>query len=90
MSFEFTPADDRVTESFWAFSIPAHGIRVPFLLVGLVAEPRLAFEQPAINFGQVLLGVRARQVRLGGPTRRACSRAAALHLAAGAVLHCCS
>ena len=53
MVFEYTPAQDATVESFWEFSIPSQRIRVPFLLVGAVSEPRVAFDRPAINFGQV-------------------------------------
>jgi hypothetical protein len=66
MVFEYTPSVDQLSEDFWVFSIPSQGISVPFLLVGLVAEPRVAFDRPAINFGQVQLGVRGKQVRTGG------------------------
>jgi hydrocephalus-inducing protein len=37
------------------FSIPEQRITVPFLLVGLVSEPRVLFDRPAISFGQVLV-----------------------------------
>ncbi len=53
MVFEYTPVVDSVAEAFWTFSIPAQNITVPFLLAGLVAEPRVMFDRPAINFGQV-------------------------------------
>lgn len=52
MVFEYTPLTDCVSESFWVFSIPGQAIHVPFLLVGLVSEPRVMFDVPAINFGQ--------------------------------------
>eukprot|EP00775_Hariotina_reticulata_P008964 gene8964-9139_t len=35
----------------------SQGIVVPFLLVGRVSEPRVSLDRPAINFGQVQLGV---------------------------------
>jgi hydrocephalus-inducing protein len=57
MVFEFTPNADTLCESFWSFSIPSQGIAVPFLLVGRVSEPRVSLDRPAINFGQVQLGV---------------------------------
>ena len=63
MVVEYTPMIDNISESFWTFSIPSQGIRVPFLFVGQVSEPRVAFDRPAINFGQVQLGVRSKQVR---------------------------
>jgi len=60
MAFEYTPADDSLTESFWTFSIPAQSISVPFLLVGLVNEPRVMFDRPSLAFGQVQIGVRGK------------------------------
>lgn len=53
MVFHFTPSVDEAAEAFWTFVIPEQGISVPFLLAGLVAEPRVAFDRPSINFGQV-------------------------------------
>lgn len=53
MVFEYTPSTDEPAEAFWQFSIPEQNIEVPFLLVGLVAEPRVFFDRPNINFGQV-------------------------------------
>lgn len=52
-------------ESFWRFSIPEHKLEVQFLLVGKVAEPRVAFDRPGLNFGKVLVGGRTTEtVRL--------------------------
>ena len=56
MVFEYLPTSDTIAESFWTFRIPEQGIEVPFLVTGLVAEPRVYFDKPAINFGQVLIG----------------------------------
>ncbi|EFJ42226.1 hypothetical protein VOLCADRAFT_67248 [Volvox carteri f. nagariensis] len=56
MVFEYTPTHDAVVESFWRFRIPEQGIEVPFLLVGLVSEPRVVLDRPSINFGQILMG----------------------------------
>jgi hypothetical protein len=70
MVFEYTPSVDSVVESFWSLSIPAQGIVVPFLLVGLVLEPRVAFARPSLGFGQVQLGVTAKQVSLAKEGRK--------------------
>ena len=56
MVFEYTPATDAVVESFWTFRIPEQNIEVPFLLVGLVSEPRVMLDRPSVNFGQILIG----------------------------------
>jgi hypothetical protein len=53
MGFTFTPMVDAPAESFWTFSIPEQNISVPFLLAGLVAEPRVGLDRPSVNFGQV-------------------------------------
>lgn len=37
------------------FRIPEQSITLPFLLVGHVSEPRVAFERPGIAFGQCLV-----------------------------------
>jgi hypothetical protein len=37
-------------------SLCAKAIEVPFLLVGLVSEPRVMLDKPSINFGQILVG----------------------------------
>jgi len=34
--FSFTPSSLHVVESLWEFSIPEHGIKVPFLFVGRI------------------------------------------------------
>jgi hydrocephalus-inducing protein len=36
------------------------GIRVPFVVVGFIVEPRVSFSLPCINFDQVLLGRRSK------------------------------
>eukprot|EP00798_Chlamydomonas_sp_ICE-L_P006741 gene6741-3411_t len=56
MVFEYTPYEDEVAEAFWRFCIPEQNIEVPFLMVGLVTEPRVFFDRPSINFGQTLIG----------------------------------
>ncbi len=38
------------------FTIAQHNISLPFLLVGAVSEPRVAFDAPCVNFGQCLVG----------------------------------
>lgn len=60
MCFEYTPADDTPAEAFWTFSIPSQGITVPFLLAGLVNEPRVMFDRPSLGFGQVQVGVKGK------------------------------
>jgi hydrocephalus-inducing protein len=56
MVFEYVPIADSVAEAFWTFRIPEQNIEVPFLLVGRVSEPRVFFDRPSLNFGQVLIG----------------------------------
>ncbi|KAG2489301.1 hypothetical protein HYH03_012133 [Edaphochlamys debaryana] len=56
MVFEYTPTSDAIVESFWMFRIPEQNIEVPFLLVGLVSEPRVMLDRPSVNFGQILIG----------------------------------
>jgi hydrocephalus-inducing protein len=60
MAFDYTPTNDALTESFWTFSIPSQSIAVPFLLVGLVNEPRVMFDRPSLGFGLVQIGVRGK------------------------------
>ena len=61
MAFEYTPEENGELESIWVFNLPKQGIRVPFLLVGRVIEPRVALDRPALNFGKVILGGKARE-----------------------------
>lgn len=61
MVFEYLPTANVVTEQFWMFRIPEQSIEVMFLLVGNVAEPRVAFDRPALNFEKVLVGGKVTQ-----------------------------
>ena len=61
MAFEYTPEENGELESGWVFCLPRQGIKVPFLLVGRVIEPRVALDRPALNFGKVILGGKARE-----------------------------
>lgn len=60
MAFEFAPQEDALCESFWTFSIPSQNICVPFLIAGLVSEPRVGFDRPSLAFGAVQIGVRGK------------------------------
>jgi hydrocephalus-inducing protein len=62
MVFEFAPLTTDTRESFWRFliMIPTTGtetlkIEEQFLLVGMVQEPCVGFNSPAINFGERLI-----------------------------------
>jgi hydrocephalus-inducing protein len=61
MVFEYTPDSEDIAESFFTFRIVEQGIAVPFLLVGHVVEPSVAFDVASINFGKVLVGSRSRE-----------------------------
>lgn len=39
ISFEYTPQELGLQESFWTFKIPEHKIEIPFVLVGTAEEP---------------------------------------------------
>ncbi|KAI8909684.1 hypothetical protein EDD86DRAFT_206048, partial [Gorgonomyces haynaldii] len=54
--FEFMPETIDVRESLWQFSIPEHGIRIPFLLVGFSTEPSVYLNTSSLNFKAVLVG----------------------------------
>lgn len=56
MVFEYLPQTDNVSEQFWMFRIPEQNIELLFVLVGNVAEPRVSFDRPALNFEKVLVG----------------------------------
>lgn len=56
MGFDYTPNKHDLVENFWTFKIPELGISVPFLMVGSVVKPDLAFDTQTINFGRVLVG----------------------------------
>ena len=56
ISFDFTPSQLGIVESFWRFTIPEQNILVPFLLVGDAKEPAVATDRSHINFKSLLLG----------------------------------
>lgn len=63
--FEYTPELLDLVESMWTFSIPDHGISVPFLLVGHASEPNVFMERNSLNFKALLVGHQAKDtVRL--------------------------
>jgi len=61
MVFEYTPDSEDIAESFFTFRIVEQEIAVPFMLVGHVVEPAVAFDVASINFGKVLVGSRSRE-----------------------------
>ena len=54
--FEFTPTAVATVESFWTFTIPSHGISIPFLLVGCSAEPRVTLNPSRLTLLPQLVG----------------------------------
>lgn len=62
MVFDYTPEEDELRESHWLFRIPEQGISVPFLLVGNVKEPAVAFDRSAIAFGMIQVGAKGREI----------------------------
>ncbi|XP_033625714.1 hydrocephalus-inducing protein homolog [Asterias rubens] len=61
ISFDFTPSQLGIVESFWRFTIPEQNILVPFLLVGDAKEPAVATDRSHINFKSLLLGNQANE-----------------------------
>jgi len=61
MVFEYTPDSEDIAETFFTFRIVEQGIAVPFLMVGHVVEPSVAFDVASVNFGKVLVGSRSRE-----------------------------
>eukprot|EP00727_Mastigamoeba_balamuthi_P008832 m51a1_g4571 putative hydrocephalus-inducing protein homolog (4443) ;mRNA; f:139753-155829 len=59
VAFEFFPEVPELCESFWTFRIAAHGVSIPFLLVGRVEEPDVGFDRPFANFDALLVGRKA-------------------------------
>ena len=51
----YTHTHTHTTLCTQTFRIPEQSIHVPFLLVGHVAEPRVSFDRPAVNFGKCLV-----------------------------------
>ena len=47
---------ERPDEAFFEFRVDERDVAVPFLFAGAVAEPRVAFDVPGVNFGKVLVG----------------------------------
>ena len=65
MVFEYCPervaSPERPDEAFFEFRVDERDVAVPFLFAGAVAEPRVAFDVPGINFGKVLVGRKHRE-----------------------------
>jgi hydrocephalus-inducing protein len=55
MTFEYTPVDVSLVESFWRFEIPELNVSLPFLLVGTVAEPDVNVDKTHLNFNALLV-----------------------------------
>ena len=63
IQFEFEPSSAlMVQESFWRFYVPKYDLKVPFLLVGNVAEPKVIFDRSHVSFTQLLLGKSGREL----------------------------
>eukprot|EP00755_Sulcionema_specki_P012495 Sspe_Gene.8383::Locus_2861_Transcript_1_1_Confidence_1.000_Length_14125::g.8383::m.8383/K17570/HYDIN; hydrocephalus-inducing protein len=67
--FDFTPDNLNLHETFWELRIGGASVSelfkqsvIPFVMVGKAAEPEVYFSQTRINFEQVLLGGKAKQV----------------------------
>jgi len=54
--FEFNPHSLQIYESFWRFTIPEHGIDIPFLLVGRALEPRVTLDKNVLSMMPLLVG----------------------------------
>eukprot|EP00898_Chlorokybus_atmophyticus_P005824 jgi/Chlat1/6242/Chrsp44S05765 len=62
MAFEYTPEVEGTQESFWEFRIPEREIVVPFLMVGRVVEPNVGFDRANVNFKQILVGAKGKEL----------------------------
>ena len=54
--FEFNPHALKIYESFWRFTIPEHGIDIPFLVVGRALEPRITLDKNVLSMMPLLVG----------------------------------
>eukprot|EP00658_Telonema_sp_P-2_P082699 TRINITY_DN8790_c0_g1_i4.p1 TRINITY_DN8790_c0_g1~~TRINITY_DN8790_c0_g1_i4.p1 ORF type:complete len:2065 (-),score=554.24 TRINITY_DN8790_c0_g1_i4:246-6440(-) len=62
MVFEYLPESLDTQESDWSFHISHNKITMPFLLIGWAAEPELHFSKSKVDFGQVIVGAKSKQV----------------------------
>ena len=62
MIFEYTPDLLGAHESYWIFEIPSEKIIQYFLVVGKVNEPNVVFDVGKINFGQLLIGGKNKEI----------------------------
>ncbi|KAI9002678.1 hypothetical protein BC832DRAFT_104056 [Gaertneriomyces semiglobifer] len=60
--FDYTPESMDLKESLWRFTIPAHKISIPFLLVGRATEPNVFMDRPSVNFKSVLIGRQVKEI----------------------------
>jgi hydrocephalus-inducing protein len=58
MVFEYTPDTVAMSEAFYRFKIPAHGVSELFLFVGSVLEPKVSFDRSKVDLTALLLGGR--------------------------------
>ncbi|XP_078720178.1 hydrocephalus-inducing protein homolog isoform X2 [Lampetra fluviatilis] len=62
VAFEFAPTQLNLAESFWKFEVAAHGMSVPFLLVGQAREPAVSLDRSHLNLHSLLVGHEAVEV----------------------------
>ncbi|KAJ3270503.1 hypothetical protein HDV01_007759 [Terramyces sp. JEL0728] len=62
IAFEFFSESLETKESLWSFSLPEHGIRIPFLLIGNALEPNIYIDHSGVNFKSVLVGRHVKEV----------------------------
>ncbi|KAJ3260794.1 hypothetical protein HK103_007357 [Boothiomyces macroporosus] len=60
--FDFYSETLETKESLWSFSLPEHGIRIPFLLIGSALEPNVYINHSGVNFKSVLVGRHVKEV----------------------------
>jgi hydrocephalus-inducing protein len=56
VAFEFAPRTLELTETFWEFVIPEHGVSIPFLLVGRAVEPKITSDRNVLHLMPLLTG----------------------------------
>lgn len=55
--FSFIPQEMGVFEEFYYFQIPAHQIKVTFLMAGIAREPRVYFESMNLDLPPTIVGI---------------------------------
>lgn len=62
MLFEYTPDIVGAHEAYYYFEVPEHNIKEKFMLYGVVNEPNVFFDVGKVEFGNLLIGGKNKEI----------------------------